>query len=414
MLSKNKLQKSYPKIIFGKNISLPLEDAGNTFLVGAARTEKGRAYIRPNVLQFNSNYIVTDNHCEHLQCLAPSLIKNGYSVKAVSFGPKKSTIKKQIPNISVVNYNPFHYLKEPTDIALMAEILSYPIEDPYIKPLCKHLLMACIGYICNFETVKRQSFPVLVEYVKLCLSDISTFKKLFNQGLVLYSKAFWSTSYQIFSNESLEVQLFVVGKLFSYLEPYGMTDDDGSYIYETSDTIEIKDFTNNPSALFIEISTNDKTFALGQTLFLSQLIHHFFRTEKSTRITHFLLDEFFNIPLIPNFKNILAVSKTYNMIFSVLYQDMNQLYSVYGEIDAKKLLKEFHTYVYFGGWIRDAAQYFCDLMNEFTPQNKKLKIMPEILLQYPRNKMLCLHKRQPPIVGKKYLLEKHPNFIKSC
>ena len=189
-------------------------------------------------------------------------------------------------------------------------------------------------------------------------------------------------------------------------------------------------------ALFIVLPDNDTTFNFIATMLYTQLFDQLFRLADSTPECNgalpvhvrLMMDEFANVALPKNFKNILAVCRSRNISCDIVLQNIAQLKSLFKD-DWEGIIGNCDTLLYLGGNEYGTYEYLSKILGKETERTKSQSIgkgsrgsssdslqtagrelcMPDEIRRMRDDECLLLMRSEDPVIDKKYNLLHHPN-----
>ena len=256
----------------------------NILVIGGSGAGKSRFFAGPNILQYNSNFVVTDPSGELLEDYGKALEDNGYTVKVFNLSdPYKGN-----------RYNPFHYIREEKDIFIMVNTLiknTSPSEgkagDPFWENSEKLLISALALYLWHVYPEKDQTFANILKLINMAEIDEndstaeSPLDIMFNAlekedpnnlAVKLYKK------FKLGAGKTLKSILISVGvRLQSFELP------DIQYV-TSEDDFHFETFADTKQAIFVNIPTADTTFNFIVSMLYSQLFDSMYNyVEKKVR-----------------------------------------------------------------------------------------------------------------------------------
>lgn len=263
-------------MILSKDIKLAIDNAGtrrncNILAIGGSGAGKTRFFAGPNILQLNTNFVITDPSGEMLRSYGKILEDNGYKVKVFN-----------IVDVYRSNrYNPFHYIKTEKDAFTMINTLIKNTNgdkkgagDPFWENSERLLITALVLFLWHTVPEEKQTFAnvlALLNQAKVDENDASAQSPLDllfedleredpkNLAVLQYKK------FKMAAGNTLKSILISVGVRLQSFEL-----DDMQYLTD-SDDFEFETFADTKQAIFVIIPTADKTFNFIVSLLYSQL-----------------------------------------------------------------------------------------------------------------------------------------------
>ncbi len=344
----------------------------NMLVLGGTGSGKTRAHVKSNILQMNASYVIYDPCNNIYEDTADMLRDNGYDVY------KFSCVSHDTSN----KYNPLTYLKTDKDIDNFAKILvdchyDFCLDlDKSIKREVTDLLCVIIKDFLNSDRLK--TIPELQDYVEKYLDDDEKIKSIIRSELIIF-------------HCNLRVPIDIIKKICkSHL----------SLCNDTEKEIDLNnpEFYKKKTAIFIRAGADSYIMSV----FMDQIMSILYDLED--RINpyqiHFLLDEFANCPIIPDFRDRLACFHGKNTAFSIILQSIIQLKSMYPDnFVAIEALCPF--IIWLGGDEVDTTEYISGKIKTIKP--KKIKHLDW-------EKMIIYIYGEDSIIDNKFKIEDHKNY----
>lgn len=346
----NKLELAICRLqsqIYSKRVALSLDTRLtqlnlNTVVFGGSGAGKSRFFVKPNLLQANSSYVVTDPSGELLATTGTFLENNGYTIKVLNIENMNKSMR----------YNPFAYCREDADIPVMVNALTSNIKgpekkggDPFWENAEKALIIALCGYLFetqppegrNFTNVMRllhmanpQEDPDTGEAVKDDLDRLFDELRLANPAS--YALRQYETYKKAGSGKTANSILISVGvTLGSFFDLEKVE----NLTYK--DELHLEEIGKKKCALFIITPQGDTTYNFLASMLYTQLFdtlyklgEHTAEENGSTSVAlpvpvRCLIDEAANIGTIPNFPEKLSTMRKYNISACPIYQNQAQV-----------------------------------------------------------------------------------------
>lgn len=263
-------------MIFSKDIRLAIDGFNtrrncNVLAIGGSGAGKSRFFAAPNILQFNTNFVITDPSGELREDYAKALENRGYEILTLD-----------ITDVYRSNrYNPFHYIREEKDVFILVNTLiknTTPPKshagDPIWENGEKLILEALILYLWHTADEKEQTFENVVKMINMAEVDENDatakspldilFDKLAEEDPENLAVEQYKT-FKIAAGKTMKSFLISVG---TRLEKFKLSDI--CYLTSTDD-FHFENFADSKKALFIIIPTADTTFNFIVSMLYSQL-----------------------------------------------------------------------------------------------------------------------------------------------
>ena len=325
----------------------------NVLVVGGSGSGKTRFFLKPNLMQMHSSYVVTDPKGSILVECGKLLQRNGYEIKVLNTIDFSKSMK----------YNPFSYIRSEKDILKLVTALIQNTkgegkagEDFWVKAETL-LYCALIGYI-YFETGEdEQNMNSLVEMINAMevREEDETYKNavdyLFDELAIKDPTHFAVRQYEKYKLAAGKTAKSILISCGARLAVFDIREVRELMMY---DEMELDTIGDRKTALFIIISDTDDTFSFIAALMYSQLFNMLCDkadNEYGGRLpihTRFLLDEFANIGKIPRFEKLIATIRSREVSACVLLQAQSQLKSIYKD-DAETIIGNMDTVLFLGG-----------------------------------------------------------------
>ena len=355
-------------MILSQNIRLSMNGYktnrnNNILVIGGSGSGKSRFFVKPNILQFNCSFVVSDPKGEMLECMAGALEKEGYRIKVFN------TIEMAYSDC----YNPFVYMHEEKDILKAINCLvmnttpkGASTGDPFWQKSETALLTALAAYLCSSCPMEDRNWHNVTRLLDLAYVDendskaLSTLDVLFKIHEVelkrdaekndeMYEPDLCLRQYAIFKQAAGKTAMSILVSAAVRLANFTLQDI--SRLTNT-DTIDLPSIGDEKTALFCVISSSDSTFNFLVSLLYTQLfdeLYMFAQNKHGGRLpvqVRFLLDEFANTGRIPDFDVKLATMRSYGISCSIILQSLGQLKAMYkdewetvvGNCDSKVIL----------------------------------------------------------------------------
>lgn len=440
-LSKNKRNR----ILLSDTESLPLNERPshpkyernkNVLLIGGSGSGKTRFFIKPNLLQFNSSYVVTDPKGELLRTTGDMFRKKGYKVK----------ILNTVDFFQSMGYNFFSYIKSEKDILLTVDfIIKNTTEeqktggDDFWPKAERLLFLSLISYMfeeCSSDEFNYDTFRRLLKTMTATEREDDVDNALDEMFAELESKFpdhFAVTQYEKFRQQAggktAKTILLSIGVR---LAPFDI--EEVRHVTK-KDELDLESIGDEKTILYLVVSDTSSTFDFLGGLFYSQLfnklIEHADR-QPGGRLKYpvqCLLDEFINIGTIPNFERLIATMRSRGISAVIVLQALAQLKAKYKD-SADTIIGNCDSEVFLGGREKTTLESLAKGLGKETidVQNRNLSygqhkswsdsnsltgrelLTQDELAKLDNSKCIVQIRGVKPFLSDKIQLENHPNY----
>ena len=422
---RGKLPRRYPKVS-GFNL--------NIIVIGGSGSGKTRFYVKPNALQLIGSYLFLDPKGELLRTQGRIMEMNGISVTVLDLVHFQG------------HYNPMAYLETDEDAIKLAFAIvnnTKPKDAPsggdkFWDDSSVLLISALILYLMYEAPASEQNFSTLMYMILNC--QVSENEMVENPLMMLFGElerrdpqhpaVLQFKSFMLGAKKTLQSILISAAAnlyMFNSRKFAEMTSRDEMFLPRMG--LEQR-------ALFIVLPDNDTTFNFIATMLYTQLFDQLFRLADSTPEyngalpvhVRLMMDEFANVALPKNFKNILAVCRSRNISCDIILQNIAQLKSLFKD-DWEGIIGNCDTLLYLGGNEYGTYEYLSKILGKETERTKSQSIgkgsrgsssdslqtagrelcMPDEIRRMRDDECLLLMRSEDPVIDKKYNLLHHPN-----
>ena len=325
----------------------------NVLVVGGSGSGKTRFFIKPNLMQLHSSYVVTDPKGSIAVECGKLMLRNGYKVKIFnSINFKKSH-----------HYNPFAYIHSEKDILKLVTTLIANTKgdgksgDDFWQKAETLLYTALIGYIHYEAPEEEQNFATLIEFINAM--EVREDDETFENNVDLAFKELAQREPNHFAVRQYKKYKLAAGKTAksiniscgARLAPFDIQELREITMY---DELELDTLGDRKTALFLIMSDTDSTFNFLISMIYSQLFN--LLCEKADDVyggrlpvhVRCLIDEWANIGQIPNLEKLMATIRSREISACLVLQAQSQLKALYKD-NADTIIGNCDSSIFLGG-----------------------------------------------------------------
>lgn len=365
-------------MIFSNEIYLSMDTRktrrnNNVLVIGGSGTGKSRFLVKPNMLQANCSYVITDPSGELLETMGEYLRNQGYEIRVFNL------VQMDHSNC----YNPFNYIRDENGVLTMINALikntnpkgSQP-SDPFWEKAETALLQACCFYLQSECNPEDRNFANVMKLLR-CASAIegqenvdSTLDILFNDLKAKDPEHIAVRSYAIFKSAGGgKTAQSILISCQTRLQTFNLT---AIKDLTSIDNIDLGSIGDKKVALFCTTPVVDSTFnylvALMYTQLFETLYYHAETECSGMRLpihVRFLLDEFANIGTIPEFDKKLATMRKYEISCTIIIQALSQLKAMYKD-EWEVIVGNCDSLLFLGGSDKTTLEYISGKLGKQT------------------------------------------------
>mgnify|MGYP000809559336 FL=1 len=325
----------------------------NVLVVGGSGSGKTRFWLKPNLLQCHSSYVVTDPKGSIVVECGNALLKNGYKLKILNtINFKKS-----------MHYNPFAYVHSEKDILKLVTTLMTNTKgegsggDPFWEKSERLLLTALIAYLHYEAPVEEQNFATLLEMLNTMqvLEDDEEYQNpvdlLFEDLAKTKPNNFAGRQYKLYKLAAGKTAKSILISCGARLAPFDIQELRDLTMY---DELQLDTLGDKKTALFLIMSDTDSTFNFLISMVYTQLFN--LLCDKADDVyggklpihVRCLIDECANIGQIPNLEKLVATIRSREISACLVLQAKSQLKAIYKD-NADTIIGNMDSQIFLGG-----------------------------------------------------------------
>ena len=408
----------------------------NILVIGGSGSGKTRFFVKPNLMQMHSSYVVTDPKGTVLVECGKMLEKGGYIIKSLNtINFRKS-----------MHYNPFSYIRSEKDILKLVNTIIVNTkgdgdksgEDFWVKAE-KLYYTALIGYIWYEAPDHEKNFTTLLEMINAseAREDDETFKNpvdvMFDELEARDPDHFAVKQYRKYKLAAGKTAKSILISCGARLAPFDIPQLREIMAY---DEMELDRIGDRKTAVFFIISDTTQTYNFLVALAFSQMFNLLCERADNVfggRLPHHvrvLWDEAANTGQVPQLEKICAVIRSREVSLTLFYQQLAQCKAIYDK-HAETILGNMDSVVFLGGreastikeisenWLGKATismqtdSRSRGQSESYSQNNQRLGrelMTPSELATMPGDKCILQLRGLPPFYSPKYDLKKHPNY----
>ena len=325
----------------------------NVLVVGGSGSGKTRFWLKPNLLQCHSSYVVTDPKGSIVVECGNALLKNGYKLKILNtINFKKS-----------MHYNPFAYVHSEKDILKLVTTLMTNTKgegsggDPFWEKSERLLLTALIAYLHYEAPMEEQNFATLLEMLNTMqvLEDDEEYQNpvdlLFEELAKKKPNSFAGRQYKLYKLAAGKTAKSILISCGARLAPFDIQELRDLTMY---DELQLDTMGDKKTALFLIMSDTDSTFNFLISMVYTQLFN--LLCDKADDVyggklpihVRCLIDECANIGQIPNLEKLVATIRSREISACLVLQARSQLKAIYKD-NADTIVGNMDSQIFLGG-----------------------------------------------------------------
>jgi type IV secretion system protein VirD4 len=428
-------------MILTQNIFLNMDSRAtrrnnNVLVVGGSGAGKSRFMVKPNLLQANCNYVITDPAGELLESTGKFLENQGYEVKVFNLVEMNKSDR----------YNPFAYIRDDVGVLMMINCLIKNTNpagqsggDPFWEKSETALLQALVFYLIKYRPKHQQNFTSVMKLLRAAEVDEndankkSKLDKIFDEVAVRDPNSIALKQYLTFKMgagktlKSILISTSVRLTVFNMKQIENLTKED---------SIDLGAMGEGKKALFVIIPAADSTYNFLVSMMYSQLFETLYFVAETKydgkrlqRPVRFLLDEFANIGQIPEFTKKLATMRKYEISCTIILQNLAQIKTMYKD-DWESIVGNCDSFLFLGGQEYSTLEYVSKELGKKTIETRSSGISegksksssknrqkqgrelmtPDEIMRMDNTECILIIRGLYPFYDKKYEYTKHANY----
>lgn len=423
---------SYNNIILSNTEFLPSNDRKiyrnlNQLIIGGSGAGKTRTYVKPNIAQANMNYIITDPKGELYQTTAPALEKEGY----------KTYVLNLVNPMLSFKFNPFKYIKSSQGLIILVESIiknttgNGEKEDFWVKTE-RALLTATMLYMYEIKGNNATLYDVYNLIINATNYKEAAGEALIDKFNQIIKADHMAMNY--FKNFSTAIEKMRAQFLTSLGLRLAFLGDPNLINLTSCDEFEFEK-VDEKRAIFVILNESTSAYSVISSLFFTQCVQTLYYIAdnvydcngKRLPIHHqFILDEFANIGLIPEFEKLISTMRSRRIGAAIILQNIGQLIGLYKE-QYQTIIGNCDTKISLGSSDPETTKFISELLGvgtiitkeysytkhgktiSYRPIERKLKT-PDEIASMKDSDCIVMIRGFKPFLSKKYSIKKHPHY----
>lgn len=411
----------------------------NTLIIGGSGAGKTRFYVKPNIMQCNTSFVVLDPKGEILKSTGYLLKNNGYTIKVIDLVDME---KSQ-------GYNPFEYIKDDKDVLKLITNLirnttpkGSQTNDPFWEKSETALLEALCLYLIHEAPKEEQNFTMVMEMI--ASADVreddeeyqSPLDELFERLEMRKPDSLAVKQFKIYKQAAGKTAKSILISVGVRLAAFNL--DSIASITQTDD-LELNQVGERKTALFAVIPDNDSSFNFLIGMLYTQLFQTLYYQADKVHDgelpvpVHFVMDEFANVALPDEFDKLLSTMRSRLISVSIILQNLAQLKALFKD-SWESIVGNCDELVYLGGNEQSTHKFMSEYLGKetldtntygksfgrngnystnFQQTGRELLTADEVRL-LNNDYSLIFVRGERPVMDKKYDILKHPNIAETA
>lgn len=424
-------------VLNDKGVRADLRRNKNVLVVGGSGSGKTRFVVKPNIMQMNADFVITDPK-------GTIINEVGYILK------KKRNYKIKIFNLINLEksmcYNPFSYIKDEKDILKVIDTIIRNTspgtdnkEDFWVKAE-RLLYQAYIAVILEYFPEDERNLGTLVDLLQMSQTSMSdenyknSIDLMFEEIEENAPDSFAAKQYRAYKLAAGETAKSILISCAARLSPINIP---AVRNLLSKDELKLDKLGNDnrPNALFVIIPDTDPTFNFIISIMYSQMFNLLATIADEEyggsmpRHIRFLLDEFANIGEIPNFDKLIATIRSRNISAMPILQALSQLKTIYKD-NSETIIGNCDSFIFLGGKETSTVKSLSEWLGKetiddynisrtrsqsdsygqnYSKLGRDLMTQDEILTM-PSDECIVMIRGMSPFKDKKYDITKHPMY----
>lgn len=466
------LSRDFALALKPKRFDLKHDRNRNVCVLGGPGSGKTRYYVKPNIMQKNADFFVTDPKGTLLGEVGWTLADAGYDIRTFDTTDFSRSM----------HYNPLAYVSDQADILVFVECLIKNTTaddrkgaDPFWENSERLLYTALVAYLVYHARPEERDLNSLMLLLSLAeareedesyMSPLDLIFEELETGMRFMERErgreareerpfddggdwgwvriveprdpeedFALSNYRAFKVAAGKTLKSIIISCNVRLKPLSVDAVSDLVAYDEM-ALDSLGSGEGKHAIFASMSDSDSTFDFLFALLMWQATSVLYKTALARfggslkRPVHFLLDEFGNIGTVPDFERVIATARSRNVSFSIILQSASQLERAYKKEGAKTILDCCDTVVFLGGKSTETNEMVSKMVgkqtvkvltesdsrgaNRSTTQNYNVierdLMTPDEVGRLPRDESIVLISGTYPLKGAKYRIEEHPSY----